>query len=349
MEELRLAAEELRLAARLETGEGANLVPELESMVARDPGRERPAELLMIALYRAGRQSDALRSSTRTAVGSSRRPASKPGPGLHDLQRRILTHDPGPHPHDAVAATVLEHGRRAAVDDRLASRRDWLRPRREGFQLRPADLADHAHPSAGRSDVNAHRVAVARELRMDRRALDKVNAAVGERLQTPLAHRPVPEPVPNRIQALHWIEFDENTDRKDTARVLNDEAAADAVAVVGTPYTWEGATPSAGFDSSGLANGVWGRQGIVLPHNAAMQYYMASSRGQVVDNGPSMDVDRLAIGDLLFFDTLGHVSIYVGHGYVVDASHTGTFVQLVRVEHARRLRETYYGAARISG
>ena len=139
--------------------------------------------------------------------------------------------------------------------------------------------------------MNAHRVAVARELRMDRRALDKVNAELSA---NPYKLRWLTARYPNQfriaLQALHWIEFDENTDRTDTARVLNDEAAADAVAVVGTPYTWEGATPSAGFDSSGLAKWVWGRQGIVLPHNAAMQYYMASSRGQVVDNGPSMDV-----------------------------------------------------------
>ena len=60
LEELRRLAEEERLEARLELGEGAELVGELQALVVDRPLHERTRGLLMVALYRAGRQSDAL-------------------------------------------------------------------------------------------------------------------------------------------------------------------------------------------------------------------------------------------------------------------------------------------------
>ena len=60
LEELRLAAVEDRIEAELELGRHAALVPELEAMVAEHPLQERLRRLLMVALYRAGRQAEAL-------------------------------------------------------------------------------------------------------------------------------------------------------------------------------------------------------------------------------------------------------------------------------------------------
>jgi len=184
---------------------------------------------------------------------------------------------------------------------------------------------------------------------MDHRALDKVHAELSANRQN---LRWLTARYPNQfriaLQALHWIEFDENTDRTDAARVLNDEVAADAVAVVGTPYLWRGASPSIGFDASGLVMWLWARQGVSLPHNSVAQLYSANAVGQIVDQGPKVHVDRLAIGDLLFFYGGSHVSVYIGRGYVVDAPHTGTFVQILRINQASRLRDAYFGAARIS-
>src|SRR4029079_5493260 len=59
LEELRLAALGLRLEADLALGRHAELVPELEALVREHPLHERPRELLILALYRTGRQADA--------------------------------------------------------------------------------------------------------------------------------------------------------------------------------------------------------------------------------------------------------------------------------------------------
>ncbi len=102
---------------------------------------------------------------------------------------------------------------------------------------------------------------------------------------------------------------------------------------LGTPYVWGGAGPS-GFDCSGLAMYVYAQVGISLPHNAAMQY-----------NTVGVPVSRsdLQPGDLVFFDGLGHMGIYIGGGQFVHAPHTGRRRQdleplrlLVRVDVRRR-------------
>jgi DNA-binding SARP family transcriptional activator len=92
--ELRLVALEQRLESDLAHGAGAQLVPELESLVAEHPLRERLRAQLMLALYRAGRQSDALAvyaEGRRMLVDEL---GVEPGPELQDLQRRVLAHDP---------------------------------------------------------------------------------------------------------------------------------------------------------------------------------------------------------------------------------------------------------------
>jgi YVTN family beta-propeller protein len=95
LEELRLHALEYRIEADLALGAGAELVPELEALVREHPLRERPLGLLMLALYRAGRQAEALaayQSGRRRLVEEL---GLEPGPELRELQRKILEHDPG--------------------------------------------------------------------------------------------------------------------------------------------------------------------------------------------------------------------------------------------------------------
>jgi DNA-binding SARP family transcriptional activator/ABC-type branched-subunit amino acid transport system substrate-binding protein len=94
LEERRLDAAETLVAARLELGENAEVVGELRSMVAQHPYRERAWEQLMLALYRAGRQADALDAYAEARRLLATELGLEPGPGLQALQAQILAHDP---------------------------------------------------------------------------------------------------------------------------------------------------------------------------------------------------------------------------------------------------------------
>jgi predicted ATPase/DNA-binding SARP family transcriptional activator len=85
---------EIGFAARLGLGEAAALVGELESAVARDPYREALWELLITALYEAGRQADALAAYQRVRSQLADELGLDPGPRLKQLELRVLTQDP---------------------------------------------------------------------------------------------------------------------------------------------------------------------------------------------------------------------------------------------------------------
>jgi DNA-binding SARP family transcriptional activator/DNA-binding beta-propeller fold protein YncE len=94
LEELRLGAIEDRIDADLVAGEAATLVPELQALVAERPARERLIGQLMLALYRSGRQVDALavyRDARRVLADEL---GLEPGAALKELERRILQQDP---------------------------------------------------------------------------------------------------------------------------------------------------------------------------------------------------------------------------------------------------------------
>jgi DNA-binding SARP family transcriptional activator/pimeloyl-ACP methyl ester carboxylesterase len=93
--EARLAALESRAEAALACGQPASgLVAELETLTAAHPLRERLWGQLMLALYRAGRQADALRAYRDLRALLVRELGIEPGPGLRDLHARILRQDP---------------------------------------------------------------------------------------------------------------------------------------------------------------------------------------------------------------------------------------------------------------
>ena len=95
LEELRLCGLESRIEADLAVGGGAELVPELEPLVSEHPLRERLLASLMLALYRAGRHTEALEEFTSARRRLVEELGLEPSPALHELQRRILRHDPG--------------------------------------------------------------------------------------------------------------------------------------------------------------------------------------------------------------------------------------------------------------
>jgi len=92
-------------------------------------------------------------------------------------------------------------------------------------------------------------------------------------------------------------------------------AASIALRYLGVPYVWGGASPS-GFDCSGLVMYVYAQLGISLPHYTVAQW---NATDPISSPEP---------GDLVFFNGLGHVGIYIGGGRFVDAPHTGSVVRI---------------------
>jgi cell wall-associated NlpC family hydrolase len=96
------------------------------------------------------------------------------------------------------------------------------------------------------------------------------------------------------------------------------QVVAVALQYLGVQYVWGGSSPSTGFDCSGFTAYVYAQVGVYLPHHAASQYAM----------GTPVPYDQLAPGDLVFFDGLGHVGIYIGGGEFIHAPHTGDVVKI---------------------
>jgi YVTN family beta-propeller protein len=120
LEELRLSTLEERIEADLAAGCSGELVPELESLVARHPLREQLRRQLMLALYRTGRQAEALQTyqdARRLLVDEL---GIEPTPALQRLERAILQQDESLELPSAVAAPA---GRFAAVATNATRRR----------------------------------------------------------------------------------------------------------------------------------------------------------------------------------------------------------------------------------
>jgi DNA-binding SARP family transcriptional activator/pimeloyl-ACP methyl ester carboxylesterase len=94
LHELRLRVAEEHLAAVVDAGGAADAVVELEVLTGAEPLRERLWELRMLALYRSGRQSDALRAAHRVRQILADEIGVEPGPELRRLEAMILDHDP---------------------------------------------------------------------------------------------------------------------------------------------------------------------------------------------------------------------------------------------------------------
>lgn len=105
-----------------------------------------------------------------------------------------------------------------------------------------------------------------------------------------------------------------------------------AYAALGKAYVWGAAGPN-GYDCSGLTMAAWRAAGRSLPHNAEQQYYGL----------PHVGRGALQPGDLVFYEGLGHVAIYVGKNQVI---HSPTFGEVVKVASIDVMPP--YGFARVS-
>jgi class 3 adenylate cyclase len=137
LEELRAATREELFAAELELGHHGRLVGQLEAFVGEHPLRERPRGQLMLALYRSGRQADALeayRNARDTLVDEL---GIDPSPELQQLEQAILRHDPSLGLELPAAKTQQEPQRRKTVTVLFA---DVVDSTELGVQLDPEVL-----------------------------------------------------------------------------------------------------------------------------------------------------------------------------------------------------------------
>jgi DNA-binding SARP family transcriptional activator len=155
--ELRLAALERRIDADLALARHADVVPELEELVREHPLRERLRGQLMLALYRCGRQADALeafQSSRRMLVDGL---GIEPGRPLRDLEARILRQDPELDlvPADAEQRSILVAAIGTPHDERLVALGAQLvrRPGREAILLRLVGSAGEVAAAADALDA----------------------------------------------------------------------------------------------------------------------------------------------------------------------------------------------------
>jgi cell wall-associated NlpC family hydrolase len=113
-----------------------------------------------------------------------------------------------------------------------------------------------------------------------------------------------------------------------------DRAVAFAYAQLGKPYQW-GATGPDSFDCSGLAQAAWAAAGVAIPRDTYEQWAAL----------PHIASSAIQPGDLLYYDGIGHVAIYVGGGYIIDAPQTGMDVEKIPMDTGW-YASTFVGAAR---
>ena len=116
-----------------------------------------------------------------------------------------------------------------------------------------------------------------------------------------------------KVQRGPWL----GAKRVQAAEPIAARAVSFAKRFVGVPYVWGGSSPS-GFDCSGLVRYVYGKFGVDLPHSSYADFNLGRSVGRWA----------LQPGDLVFFDGVGHVGLYIGNGRFIHAPHSGTHVQI---------------------
>ena len=140
---------EERIATDVELGRAADVVPELESLVREHPLRERPCELLMRALYAAGRHADALDAfdAHRAALDEL---GLEPGEAVRRLQASILRHEAGLH-----ARAERRRRTRRRRRDRQGARRRARRARARARRRRRPRRRSSRPPSATRATARS--------------------------------------------------------------------------------------------------------------------------------------------------------------------------------------------------
>lgn len=112
------------------------------------------------------------------------------------------------------------------------------------------------------------------------------------------------------------------------------KAIAFAYSALGTPYVWGGTGPG-GYDCSGLVQAAWAAAGVSIPRDTYQQWAAL----------PHIPASAIQPGDLLFYDGIGHVAMYIGNGQIIDAPRSGLTVQRLPM-NTDWYASTFVGAAR---
>ena len=210
------------------------------------------------------------------------------------------------HAKAEAAALVRERAsEKASIEGQLAARRALLSSIRG--QIAHLQAQEAARQAELRRELQA-RIA-AQQQQAPAQALSSTVAPVASSSGGSVSSGPAPPPTHSSVVAI-------------------------AEQYLGVPYRWGGASPS-GFDCSGLVMYVFAQVGVSLPHSSYAQYGM----------GSPVSRDQLQPGDLVFFDGLGHVGIYVGGGQFIHAPHTGDVVRISSL--SGWYASSYVGARRI--
>lgn len=224
LDRLRHNAVQDRIDADLALGEDTGLIAELEALTAAFPGHERLWGQLMTALYRAGRQSDALEAFRRARHGLITASGVEPSPVLAQVHRRVLAHHPALLATRAAAVVTddaLTAGEHALLED------GDLRTSREHFETayvraeRAGDATALARAALGLGGVwvHEHRTAVAAASLLTRLRLALAQVAPGSALELRLQARLAAE-----------LDYEAGTHDRVIAAAARTRAAGDPVA-----------------------------------------------------------------------------------------------------------------------
>ena len=134
-------------------------------------------------------------------------------------------------------------------------------------------------------------------------------------------------------------QYDEGKDyaKGERSAAVGEHAVQIALKYLGIPYVWGGATPTGGFDCSGLVMYVYGQLGIRLHHFTGLQWL----------EGTRVEASQLRAGDIVFFRPEGghpgHEGMYIGGGKFIHAPHTG---DVVKISDLAGYAPIYVGAVR---
>ena len=203
--------------------------------------------------------------------------------------------------HETARLHNAQSQQKQIVSERLAEKHSIESKLAERNRLLQSVKAEIEHLKAVEA---AHQAALARQVR-EQQAHQALQPQVVSTLGTAVGGTQAPQPVAPPAAA--------------TAAPSSHYGGVVGIAMqyLGTPYVWGGASPG-GFDCSGLVMYVYSQVGVSLPHSSYAQY----------GAGVPVSMSDLQPGDLVFFDGLGHVGIYVGGGNFIHAPHTGDVVKI---------------------